>query len=97
MGDRWIDRDADGAGLGPSVQAAAHPGTYRRGHRHGGVHARGRVRLHARVVGADGPPEDPLGSDAAALHVSWARLLSFASVIVPGHGAAFRPDRGTPR
>ena len=47
--------------------------------------------------GADGPAEDPLGSDAAALHVSRARLLSFASVIVPGYGAAFRPDRSTPR
>ena len=47
--------------------------------------------------GADGPAEDPLGSDADALHVSRARLLSFASVIVPGHGAAFRPDQNTPR
>jgi hypothetical protein len=46
---------------------------------------------------AFGPPEDPLGSDAAALHASRALLLSFASLIVPGHGAAFRPDQGTPR
>jgi len=45
--------------------------------------------------GANGPADDPLGSDA--LHASRALLLSFASVIVPGHGAAFRPDQNTPR
>ena len=47
--------------------------------------------------GADGPADDPLGSDADALHASRELLLSFASVIVPGHGAAFRPDQSTPR
>jgi len=46
---------------------------------------------------ADGPPEDPLGSDAAALHDSRDVLLSFASLIVPGHGPAFRPGPSTPR
>jgi len=47
--------------------------------------------------GADGPAEDPLGSDAGALHASREKLLSFATVIVPGHGAAFRPGQSTPR
>ena len=47
--------------------------------------------------GANGPADDPLGSDASALHVSREKLLSFATVIVPGHGAAFRPDQSTPR
>ena len=47
--------------------------------------------------GADGPADDPLGEDAAALHASRDLLLSFATVIVPGHGPAFRPDRSTPR
>jgi hypothetical protein len=46
---------------------------------------------------ANGPAADPLGSDARALHASRDLLLSFATVIVPGHGAAFRPDQGTPR
>ncbi len=46
---------------------------------------------------AEGPADDPLGSDAGTLHVSRDLLLSFATVIVPGHGAAFRPDHGTPR
>jgi len=47
--------------------------------------------------GAFGPPEDPLGADAVALHASRDRLLSLATLIVPGHGAAFRPDHSTPR
>jgi len=47
--------------------------------------------------GADGPAEDPLGSDAGALHVSCEKLLFFAMVIMPGHGAAFRPGQSTPR
>src|SRR6185369_12245583 len=47
--------------------------------------------------GANGPAEDPLGSDASALHASREKLLSFATVIVPGHGAAFRPGQNTPR
>ena len=47
--------------------------------------------------GSAGPAEDPLGADAGQLHASRARLLAFATLIVPGHGAAFRPDGSTPR
>jgi glyoxylase-like metal-dependent hydrolase (beta-lactamase superfamily II) len=46
---------------------------------------------------AEGPADDPLGSDASALHVSRERLLAVATVIVPGHGGVFRPGAGTPR
>jgi glyoxylase-like metal-dependent hydrolase (beta-lactamase superfamily II) len=46
---------------------------------------------------AEGPTPDPLGSSDAELHASRELLLSFATVIVPGHGAAFRPDENTPR
>jgi len=52
------------------------------------------ARIHDHWAG---PPEDPLAADAAALHASRARLLSFATLIVPGHGAAFRPEQSTPR
>jgi len=52
VGDRWIDRDADGAELGPSVRLLRTPGhTHRRGHLDGRVHARRRVRVHPHVVG----------------------------------------------
>ena len=97
VGDRWIDRDADGAELGPSVRLLRTPG-----------HTAEDISTIASTPddvfacthtwwGADGPAEDPLGSDATALHASRELLLSFATVIVPGHGAAFRPDPGTPR
>jgi glyoxylase-like metal-dependent hydrolase (beta-lactamase superfamily II) len=35
--------------------------------------------------------EDPLGADQAALASSRRLLLEFADVIIPGHGARFRP------
>jgi glyoxylase-like metal-dependent hydrolase (beta-lactamase superfamily II) len=47
--------------------------------------------------GPDGPAEDPLATDPAALHASRERILALATVIVPGHGPAFRPGAGTPR
>ena len=97
VGDRWIDRDADGAELGPSVRLLRTPG-----------HTAEDISTIASTSGdvfacthawwgADGPAEDPLGSDADALHASRELLLSFATVIVPGHGAAFRPGQSTPR
>src|SRR6266849_1508159 len=97
VGDRWVDRDADGAELWPSVRLLRTPG-----------HTAEDISTVASTPGdvfacthawwgANGPPDDPLGSDADALHASRELLLSFASVIVPGHGAAFRPDQNTPR
>jgi glyoxylase-like metal-dependent hydrolase (beta-lactamase superfamily II) len=41
-----------------------------------------------------GPALDPLAEDQAALERSRARLLELEpSLIVPGHGAPFRPTR----
>ena len=97
VGDRWVDRDAYGVQLGPSVRLLRTPG-------HTAEDISTVASTPSDVVacthawwGAAGPAEDPLGSDAGALHASRALLLSFASVIVPGHGAAFRPDPSTPR
>jgi glyoxylase-like metal-dependent hydrolase (beta-lactamase superfamily II) len=97
VGDRWIDRDADDAELGPSVRLLRTPG-----------HTAEDISTIASTPddvfacthtwwGANGPAEDPLGSDASALHASREKLLSVATVIVPGHGAAFRPGQSTPR
>ena len=96
-GDRWVDRDADGAHLGPSVRLLRTPG-----------HTAEDISTVASTPSdvfacthawwaAAGPADDPLGSDVGALQASRELLLSFASVIVPGHGAAFRPDENTPR
>jgi glyoxylase-like metal-dependent hydrolase (beta-lactamase superfamily II) len=97
VGDRWLARDADGAELGPSVRLLRTPG-------HTAEDISTVVSTPGDVFacthawwGANGPADDPLGSDASALHTSRELLLSFASVIVPGHGAAFRPGENTPR
>jgi glyoxylase-like metal-dependent hydrolase (beta-lactamase superfamily II) len=43
------------------------------------------------------PVEDPYAEDPAVLHASRARVLGFADLIVPGHGAPFSPSQTTPR
>jgi glyoxylase-like metal-dependent hydrolase (beta-lactamase superfamily II) len=97
VGDRWIDRDADGVELGPSVRLLRTPGhTSEDISTVASTPSEVVVCTHAWWT-AGGPAEDPVGSDAGALHASRELLLSFASVIVPGHGAAFRPDERTPR
>jgi glyoxylase-like metal-dependent hydrolase (beta-lactamase superfamily II) len=96
-GDRWIDRDAEGFELAPSVRLLRTPG-----HTAEDISTVAStaddvfVCTHAWWM-AEGPADDPLGSDAAALHVSRERLLAVATVIVPGHGGLFRPGEGTPR
>src|SRR6266704_3340108 len=96
-GDLWISRDAEGTELSPSIRLIATPG-------HTGEDITTVASAPDGVYacthawwGADGPAEDPLATDLSALHASRARLLEVASVIVPGHGPAFRPDRDTPR
>jgi glyoxylase-like metal-dependent hydrolase (beta-lactamase superfamily II) len=96
-GDLWVSRPAEGAVLSPSVRLISTPGHTAEdittlASAPDGVHA----CTHA-WWGADGPADDPLGSDAAALGASRARILAVAAVIIPGHGAAFVPDQTTPR
>jgi glyoxylase-like metal-dependent hydrolase (beta-lactamase superfamily II) len=43
------------------------------------------------------PAEDPYAPDPAVLHASRERVLGFADLIVPGHGAPFAPSESTPR
>ena len=44
-----------------------------------------------------GPSEDPFATDVEALHLGRERVLEMATLIVPGHGEMFAPDRSTPR
>jgi glyoxylase-like metal-dependent hydrolase (beta-lactamase superfamily II) len=92
QGDHWTDRDAHGALLAPSVRLLRTPG-------HTGEDISTIASTQDGVYActhawwsADGPAEDPLGTDAAALKVSRDLLLSFATVLIPGHGAPFRPS-----
>ena len=96
-GTTWDDMDAEGRELSPSVILIRTPG-----------HTPEDI---STVVGtpdaivvlthtwwtAEGPELDPFSEDLPALHASRARILEIADVIVPGHGAAFRPTSETPR
>lgn len=96
-GTDWADADADRRELTPSVRLLHVPG-----------HTAEDV---ATVVGtpdgvvvlthlwwtAQGPADDPVAEDAAALRAGRARVLAIADRVVPGHGPAFTPDAATPR
>jgi glyoxylase-like metal-dependent hydrolase (beta-lactamase superfamily II) len=97
VGDRWVDRDADGAELGPSVRLLRTPGHTAQDITTVASTSNDVVVCTHAWWRSDGPAEDPLGSDPRALHASRELLLSFASLIVPGHGASFRPSQDTPR
>ena len=94
QGDRWLDRDADGFLLTPSVRLLRTPGHTAEDISTVASTADGVYVCTHAWWSADGPDEDPLASDSAALAESRRLLLSFANVIIPGHGASFRP--GTP-
>lgn len=96
-GDLWISREADGYRLSPSIGLIATPGHTAQdittlAATRDGVHA----CTHAWWA-ADGPADDPLATEPTALAASRARILAVATVIIPGHGPAFRPDASTPR
>ena len=96
-GTVWEDADADRRELTPSVRLLHVPG-----------HTAEDV---ATVVGtpdgvvvlthlwwtAEGPADDPVAEDPAALRAARERVLAIADRIVPGHGRAFTPDASTPR
>lgn len=96
-GDRWIGREPGDFALTASVRLIATPG-----HTAEDITtlAAGPDDVYACTHawwGPDGPAEDPLSTDQAALHQSRARILEVATVIIPGHGPAFRPGPDTPR
>ena len=89
--DRWVDRDADGVRLSPSVRLLRTPG-----HTAEDISTVAATADEVYVCthswwSAAGPEADPLATDPAALTASRELLLSFATVIIPGHGAPFRP------
>jgi len=93
QGDTWTDRSADGFQLSPSVRLMATPG-------HTAQDITTLVETDDGLVActhlwwsAQGPAIDPLAEDQAAIERSRATLLELKpALIVPGHGAPFRPD-----
>jgi glyoxylase-like metal-dependent hydrolase (beta-lactamase superfamily II) len=96
-GDLWVGRDPGEFDLTPAVRLLPSPGHTAEDITTLAATPEGVYACTHAWWGPDGPAEDPLGTDAGALHASRAAILSVAAVIVPGHGPAFRPGHGTPR
>ncbi|MFE5794062.1 MBL fold metallo-hydrolase [Streptomyces sp. NPDC056503] len=96
-GDGWTNRDAEGYELTPSLRLIRTPGhsaediTLLVGTDEGVVALAGDLWWHAA-----GPADDPVAPDRALLRASRLRVLAVADLVVPGHGAPFVPDAGTP-
>jgi glyoxylase-like metal-dependent hydrolase (beta-lactamase superfamily II) len=95
-GTDWEDSDADGRTLGPSVTLARVPGHTPEDIATVVGTADGLVVLNHLWFNEAGPPEDPTAEDPEQLHASRRRVLEIADLIVPGHGAPFRPSDSTP-
>jgi glyoxylase-like metal-dependent hydrolase (beta-lactamase superfamily II) len=89
--DRWVGRDADGVQLSPSVRLLRTPGHTAEDISTVASTADGVYACTHAWWTVNGPKTDPLATDAVALAASRELLLSFATVIIPGHGAPFRP------
>jgi glyoxylase-like metal-dependent hydrolase (beta-lactamase superfamily II) len=96
-GDLWIAREPGEFALTPSVRLVPAPGHTPEDIATLAATQDGICACTHAWWGPDGPAEDPLATAGAALRASRERILATASVIIPGHGPAFRPGPGTPR
>jgi glyoxylase-like metal-dependent hydrolase (beta-lactamase superfamily II) len=96
-GDVWDRRPADGFALSPSIRLLATPGHTPQDITTMVSTSEGTVAFTHLWWSANGPAEDPLASDPPALHRNRVRVLEIAGLIVPGHGAPFKPSPETPR
>jgi glyoxylase-like metal-dependent hydrolase (beta-lactamase superfamily II) len=96
--DQWIDREAEGFELSPSIRLLETPG-------HSPQDISTVVETDDGLVvfthlwwTAEGPVEDPFAPDPELLHENRARVLGLPGLrtIVPGHGAPFEPGPNTP-
>jgi glyoxylase-like metal-dependent hydrolase (beta-lactamase superfamily II) len=96
-GDVFTQRPADGLQLTPSIRLLATPG-------HTPQDLTTLVGTADDVIAAthlwwtqDGPADDPYSPDREELRRQRKRVLDLATMILPGHGAPFRPQGSTPR
>jgi glyoxylase-like metal-dependent hydrolase (beta-lactamase superfamily II) len=92
-GDLWIGREPGEFALTPSVRLVPTPGHTAEDITTLAATPDGIYACTHAWWGPDGPEEDPLATDQGALVASRDRILAVATVIVPGHGPAFRPGR----
>ncbi len=96
-GDVWERRRAEGFALSPSIRLMETPGHTPQDITTMVSTGEGVVAFTHLWWSASGPAEDPLASDPPALHRNRALVLETARLIVPGHGAPFKPLPETPR
>ena len=96
-GDVFTQRPADGVQLTPSIRLLATPG-------HTPQDITTLVGTADDVAAlthlwwtAEGPADDPYSPDRDLLRRQRERVLDLATLVVPGHGAPFRPTADTPR
>lgn len=96
-GDAWTAQPAEGVQLTPSVRLLATPG-------HTPQDVTTLVGTPDDVVALThlwwteaGPEEDPYAPDREVLRTQRTRVLDLVTLVVPGHGPAFRPGASTPR
>jgi glyoxylase-like metal-dependent hydrolase (beta-lactamase superfamily II) len=91
-GDTWTDRPADGYELSPSVRLMVTPGHTAQDITTLVTTDDGLIACTHVWWSSQGPATDPLAEDQQLLERSRARLLERGpALVVPGHGAPFRP------
>jgi len=96
-GDIWESRQAEGYYLSPSIRLIATPGHTLQDITTLVGTSNGVIAFTHLWWFAEGPVEDPLADNLNTLHTNRSRILQIASLIVPGHGTPFIPDKTTPR
>ena len=96
-GDVFTRREADGVQLTPSVQLLATPGHTAQDLTTLVGTAQDVAALMHLWWTADGPADDPYAPDREQLRAQRERVLALATLVVPGHGAPFRPSAETAR
>ena len=94
--DRWDSRPAEGVLLSPSVRLIETPGHSPQDITTLVGTSQGLVACTHLWWSSSGPADDPYAPDRELLRAGRRRVLAAASLIVPGHGAAFRPEPSTP-
>jgi glyoxylase-like metal-dependent hydrolase (beta-lactamase superfamily II) len=96
-GDVFTRREADGVHLTPSVRLLATPGHTPQDLTTLVGTPDGVVALTHLWWTGEGPADDPYAVDRDLLRAQRERVLELADLVVPGHGAPFRPGASTPR
>ena len=96
-GDVFTRRAAEGTHIAPSIRLHATPGHTPQDITTLVGTAEDTVALTHLWWTEKGPADDPYSSDREELRQQRERVLELATLIVPGHGAPFRPGSSTPR